>query len=330
MTAGQKAFPVAASQWKFHQQGATGRWLSELLPHHGKIADDICLIRSVHTDAINHDPAITFIQTGSEQPGRPCMGSWVTYGIGSENQNLPAFIVLISQGSGNKSDQPLFSRLWGVGFLPSSYQGVKFRSQGDPVLFIKNPDGLDDSARREMLDTLKGLNQAAFESVGDPEIETRIAQYEMALPDAGERAGADGHCARACRDFELYGGRRPQAGHLCCELSPRAPVDRARRPFRAALSSRLGSARDSSRNIFRCNARMSIRRAPRWCSISSSGGLLDETLVIWGGEFGRPLTSRATSKPGVRARPSSTLLFRLAGWRRDQTGPDFGDGRLLL
>src|SRR5205085_2625433 len=131
MTSGQKAFPVAATKYKFSQHGKSGLWLSELLPHHGKIADDICLVRSMHTEAINHDPAITFIQTGSEQPGRPCLGSWLSYGIGNLTENLPAFVVLISQGSGNKSDQPLFSRLWGSGFLPSSHQGVKFRSQGD-------------------------------------------------------------------------------------------------------------------------------------------------------------------------------------------------------
>ena len=286
MTSGQKAFPVAASQWKFQQHGNAGTWLSELLPHHGRIADDICLIRSLHTEAINHDPAITFIQTGSEQPGRPSMGSWVTYGIGSENQNLPAFIVLISQGSGNKTDQPLFSRLWGSGFLPSSYQGVKFRSQGDAVLFLTNPEGLDDSARREMLDTLKGLNQTAFESVGDPEIETRIAQYEMAYrmqasvpelmdvakePDAtfalyGEDARKPGTFAanallarrlveRGVRFVQLYHRGWDQHGQLAEHLPKQCKdVDQAS----AALVSDL-----------------------------KQRGLLEETLVIFGGEFGR-------------------------------------------
>ena len=180
MTSGQSTLPVAASRFKFAQHGQSGAWVSELLPYTAKIVDQIAVIRSVHTDAINHDPAITFIQTGFQQPGRPSIGAWVSYGIGSENQNLPAFVVLLSQAQALNTDQPLFSRLWSSGFLPSSHQGVRFRSGSDPVLFLADPPGLSRKTRREMLDAVGKLNAMKAEAYGDPEIETRISQYEMA------------------------------------------------------------------------------------------------------------------------------------------------------
>src|SRR5438067_1502329 len=178
MTAGQSTFPCVAPMFRFQRHGQCGLWLSELLPHTGTIADDICVIKSLHTEAINHDPAITFIQTGSQQPGRPSMGAWLSYGLGTENQDLPAYIVLISHGK--QSDQPLFGRLWGSGFLPSVHQGVKLRSSGDPVLYLSDPPGVDKTSRRHMLDGVEQLNRMAEESFGDPEINTRISQYEMA------------------------------------------------------------------------------------------------------------------------------------------------------
>src|SRR5260370_4307214 len=180
MTSGQSAFPVVSSLFKFSQHGQNGTWLSELIPHDGQTGDDIAIIKTMNTEAINHDPAITFIQTGSQQPGRPSMGAWVSYGLGSENQNLPAFVVLISQSSAINVDQPLFSRLWGNGFLPSNYQGVNFRASGDPVLYLSDPPGIDKGTRRRMLDSLAKLNSLASKAYGDPEIATRIAQYEMA------------------------------------------------------------------------------------------------------------------------------------------------------
>lgn len=180
MTSGQSTLPVASSIFSFGKYGQSGAQLSELLPYHQKIADDICIVRSVNTDAINHDPAITFIQTGSQQPGRPCIGSWVNYGLGSENKNLPAFVVMISQKSGINVDQPLFSRLWSSGFLPSNYQGVKFRSGTDPVLFLNDPAGITPTTRKNILDLSAKLNQQRSAELGDPEIDTRIAQYEMA------------------------------------------------------------------------------------------------------------------------------------------------------
>src|SRR5262249_5272553 len=181
MTAGQKSFPCVAPMFAFARHGQCGAWVSELLPHPATIVPHIAIVKSLNTEAINHDPAITYIQTGSQQPGRPSLGAWLSYGLGSSNQNLPAFIVMISQGSGNKTDQPLFSRLWGSGFLPTQHQGVRFRAGHDPVLYLSNPPGVDADSRRRMLDGLDELNGMAARAFGDPEINTRIAQYEMAF-----------------------------------------------------------------------------------------------------------------------------------------------------
>ncbi|MCE9531181.1 MAG: DUF1501 domain-containing protein, partial [Planctomycetes bacterium] len=181
MTATQESFPVAPSKFRFARHGKSGAWVSEVLPHTAKIADELCFIKTMNTEAINHDPAITFSQTGAQLAGRPSMGAWISHGLGSENSDLPAFVVLVSSGTGNTSDQPLYDRLWGSGFLPSQYQGVKFRSQGDPVLFLSNPDGVGEKGRRRLLDDLARLNQLKLEETGDPEIATRITQYEMAF-----------------------------------------------------------------------------------------------------------------------------------------------------
>src|SRR6266567_8853769 len=178
MTSGQKSFPVVRSLFNFSQQGHCGAWVSELLPNIGSIVDDICIVKTVNTEAINHDPAITFIQTGFQQPGRPCMGAWLSYGLGTANANLPTFVVMIS--SGKDSDQPLYTRLWSAGFLPSEYQGVQFRGKGDPVLYLSNPPGISAQGRRRVLDGLARLNAERYQALGDPEINTRIAQYEMA------------------------------------------------------------------------------------------------------------------------------------------------------
>src|SRR5262245_44568332 len=181
MTSGQARFPVAPSLFKFAQYGRSGAWLSELLPHTATIVNDVAIVKSLNTEAINHDPAITFIQTGSELPGRPSMGAWVSYGIGSPNRNLPAFVVLHSRLASGSQSQALFSRLWGSGFLPTKHQGVSLRSQGDPVLYLSNPPGVSSDVRRNMLDGLAKLNEQHFTDHGDPEITTRIAQYEMAF-----------------------------------------------------------------------------------------------------------------------------------------------------
>src|SRR3954471_10151857 len=180
MSSGQKTLPVAPSPFRFSQHGHSGAWMSELLPGLAGVGDDLCIIRSVHTEAINHAPAVTFLQTGHEQPGRPSFGSWISYGLGAENRDLPAFVVLTSRGGALSPADPLYARLWGTGFLPSNHQGVCFRSGGDPVLYLSNPDGVSRDDRRRMLDTLAELNRKQRAATLDSEIGTRIAQYEMA------------------------------------------------------------------------------------------------------------------------------------------------------
>jgi hypothetical protein len=262
------------------------------------VADDICLVKSVNTEAINHDPAITFIQTGSQQPGRPCFGSWLSYGLGSACDNLPAFIVLISQGSGNKTDQPLFSRLWGSGFLPSSYQGVKFRSQGDPVLYLSNPEGLDDSARRDQLDALRQLNQLRVNELGDPEIETRIGAYEMAYKMQASVPDLMDLSKEPAGTFELYGeeSRKPGTYAANCLLARRL-VERGVRFVQLYHRGwdQHGALRDhlpkQCRDVDQASAALVLDLKQR--------GLLEDTLVIWGGEFGRTAYTQGDIKsPG--------------------------------
>src|SRR5690606_38825658 len=179
MSADQSSFPVASSVFNFKQYGESRAWVSELMPHTAEIVDELCFIKSMHTEQINHDPAITFFQTGHQLPGRPSIGAWLSYGLGSDNKNLPGFIVLVSNNA--VQDQPLYARLWGNGFLPSQHQGVQFRSGKDPVLYLGNPENYDGEDRREMLDYLKELNAVQQDTYGDPEISARIAQYEMAF-----------------------------------------------------------------------------------------------------------------------------------------------------
>jgi hypothetical protein len=292
MTAGQKSFPCVAPMFTFARHGRCGAWVSELLPHTASIVDDIAIVKSLNTEAINHDPAITYIQTGHQQPGRPSLGAWLSYGLGSENQNLPAFIVMISQGSGNKTDQPLFSRLWGSGFLPTQHQGVRFRAGHDPVLYLSDPPGVDAGTRRRMLDGLGQLNRMAAESLGDPEINTRIAQYEMAfrmqasVPEltdlSGESkktiemygvdpTGADGGFARNC----LLARRMVERGVRFVQLLHRGWDQHGNLPAQIR-----GQCRDVDRP---CAALVKDLK---------QRGLLEDTLVIWGGEFGRTVYSQ--------------------------------------
>ncbi len=297
MTSGQKTLQVASSIFPFAQHGQCGAWVSELLPHTAKMVDDIAIVKSLNTEAINHDPAITFIQTGSQQPGRPSLGAWLSYGIGTENQNLPAFIVMISQGSGNKTDQPIFSRLWGSGFLPSKHQGVRFRSGDDPVLYLSNPPGVDPNSRREMLDGLSELNQLAADSFGDPEINTRIAQYEMAfrmqssVPELTDLSsepkhvidsyglnddGIDGGFARNC----LLARRMIERGVRFVQLMHRGWDQHGSLPTQI---------RGQCQDVDQPSAALVKDLKER--------GLLDETLVIWGGEFGRTVYSQGALTP---------------------------------
>ena len=298
MTSGQSAFPVASAQWGFARHGKSGMPLSELLPHTGKIADDLCLIKTLNTEAINHDPAITFIQTGSQQPGRPCFGSWLSYGLGSTNENLPSFVVLISQGSGNRTDQPLFSRLWGAGFLPGSYQGVKFRSQGDPVLYLENPAGLTREARREQLDTLGELNQLTSGALHDPETATRIHQYEMAyrmqasVPELTDLSKEPQHV------LDLYGPEVKTPGSYAynCLLARRMSERGVR--F-VQLYHRGWDQHGDLKNHLPKQCHDVDQASSALVQDLKQRGLLEDTIVVFAGEFGRTAYVQGSiSNPG--------------------------------
>jgi hypothetical protein len=291
MTSGQKTLPVAPTIFNFSQYGKNGTWLSELIPHIGGIVDDIALIRSMHTEAINHDPAITFIQTGSQQPGRPSIGSWVSYGLGSENQNFPAYVVLISQGTGNPNDQPLFGRLWGSGFLPSVHQGVKLRSTGDPVLYLSDPPGIDRTSRRRMLDGIDKMNKIAEESFGDPEINTRIAQYEMAYKMQASVPDLMDLKKEPDSVFEQYGpdSRKPGTFAANCLLARRL-VERDVRFVQ--LFHRGWDQHGNLPQQIRGQCKDTDQPTAALIQDLKERGLLDETLVIWGGEFGRTVYSQ--------------------------------------
>ena len=292
MTAGQKSFPCAAPIFKFQQHGKSGAWVSELLPHIASIVDNIAIVKTLNTEAINHDPAITFLQTGSQQPGRPSFGAWLDYGLGSENDNLPAFIVMISQGSGNKTDQPIFSRLWGPGFLPSEHQGVRFRAGENPVLYLSNPPGVDAASRRSMLDGVGELNAIAERSFGDPEINTRIAQYEMAfrmqtsVPELTDLSG------ESKETLELYGIRDDgvDGGFARNCLLARRMAERGVR-FIQLMHRGWDQHGDLPRQI-RGQCGDVDRPSAALVKDLKDRGLLDETLVIWGGEFGRTVYSQ--------------------------------------
>jgi hypothetical protein len=286
MTSNQGSLPVAASIFKFDQHGQSGAYVSELLPYTSKIVDDIAIIKTMHTDAINHDPAITFIQTGSQQPGRPSLGSWVSYGLGSENQNLPAFVVLISQANALNPDQPLFSRLWGSGFLPSNHQGVKFRSSGDPVLYLSDPSGINQTTRRRMLDGIVKLNHMRAEAFGDPEINTRIAQYEMAYRMQTSVPELMDLSKEPERIFEMYGpdSRKPGTYAANCLLARRLAERNVRfiQLYHRGWDQHGDLPRDISlqcKGVDQASAALVQDLKQR--------GMLEDTLVIWGGEFGR-------------------------------------------
>ncbi len=286
MTSGQSTLPVAPTIFKFAQHGQSGAWVSELLPHTAKIVDDITIVKTVTTDAINHDPAITFIQTGSQQPGRPSLGSWATYGLGTENHNLPAFVVLLSQSSGLNIDQPLFSRLWSSGFLPSNYQGIKFRSAGDPVLYLSDPPGIDRETRRRILDSLNTLNGMRSEMFGDPEIETRIAQYEMAYRMQTSVPELMDLSKEPESVFDMYGpdSRKPGSYASHCLLARRL-VERGVRFIQ--LYKRGWDQHNELPRDLRLQAQAVDQPSAALIQDLKQRGLLDDTLVVWGGEFGR-------------------------------------------
>ncbi|TNE56801.1 MAG: DUF1501 domain-containing protein [Bacteroidetes bacterium] len=291
MTANQRSFPLIGSRVDFRQYGQSGAWISDLLPHTARIVDDLCIIRSMHTDAINHDPAVTFFQTGHQQPGRPAIGSWLSYGLGSANSNLPAFVVLLSRGKGNI--QPLASRVWGSAFLPSIHQGVQFRGGADPVLYLRDPGGLDSLSRRNMLNMLAKLNEQAAREFGDPEIHARVSQYEMAyrmqtsVPDLTDLSDEPDST------FRLYGADAMIPGTYAANaLLARRLCERGVRFVQLyhmgwdAHFDLLGMTSRLAKDVDQASAALVTDLKQR--------GLLDETLVIWGGEFGRTTYGQGT------------------------------------
>ncbi|MDP6469078.1 MAG: DUF1501 domain-containing protein [Pirellulaceae bacterium] len=285
MTATQDRFPVAPSMFKFAQHGKSGARLSELLPHTAHVADELCFIKSMHTQAINHDPAVTFFQTGAQLAGRPSMGAWVSYGLGSMNQDLPTFVAMVSQSSG-KAGQPLYDRLWGSGFLPTRYQGVKFRSVGDPVLYLSNPTGVSDRSRRRLLDDLAELNQPGLQEYGDPEIATRIAQYELAYRMQTSVPELTDVASESEKTFELYGpeSKRPGSYAANCLLARRL-VERGVRFVQ--LFHRGWDQHTKLPDGIRHQCQDTDQASAALISDLKQRGLLDQTLVVWGGEFGR-------------------------------------------
>ena len=290
MSSAQSSFATAPSIFNFAQHGESGAWMSELLPHTAKLADELCIMRSLHTEAINHDPAITFLQTGSQIAGRPSMGAWMHYGLGSNNSDLPAFVAMSSRGKA-KTGQPLYDRLWGAGFLPAKYQGIKFRNQGDPVLDIYDPPGVSREMRRRMLDSLKKLNHDRLDVTQDPEIAARISQYELAyrmqtsVPDlldfTNEPKGT----------FELYGEDAKKTGTYAynCLMARRL----AERGVRFIQLFHQGW--DQHNNLpgqMRSQARDTDQATAGLLTDLKQRGMLDDTLVIWGGEFGRTVYSQ--------------------------------------
>jgi hypothetical protein len=289
MSANQSHLPVAPSAFTFSRHGRSGTWISELLPYTAEVVDELCILKSVHSEAINHDPALTFFQTGNQLPGRPSIGSWISYGLGTANKNLPSFIVLVSKDA--PRDQPLYARLWGNGFLPSEHQGVQFRSGRDPVLFLNNPEGYQGSDRREMLEYLKKLNELQNETIGDPEINARMAQYEMAfrmqtsVPEVMDLSDEPEEV------FELYGeaSRDPGTYAANCILA-RKLLERD--VTFVQLYHQGWDHHGSLPENMKSQCKVIDQPTAAFIKDLKRRGLLEDTLVIWGGEFGRTVYSQ--------------------------------------
>jgi hypothetical protein len=291
MTSGQARFPIAPSKYQFAQHGKNGMWVTELLPYTAKMVDDLCFIRSMHTDAINHEPAICFMQTGNQNPGRPCLGSWVSYGLGSLNDNLPTFVVLIARSTNTEQVQAISGRLWSSGYLPGEHAGVSLRSSGDPILFINNPPGVSTEVRRATLDGLKALNEMNHHRLGDPETHTRIRQYELAFRMQSSVPSLTNIADEPESTYKLYGDEARKPGTFAyTTLLARRMVERGVRFVQVyhnnwdTHSNVAGRLPDQCRDIDQpCYALINDLK---------SRGLLDSTLVIWGGEFGRTIYSQ--------------------------------------
>ncbi len=291
MTSGQARFPIAPSRYKFAQHGRSGMWISELLPHTAKMADDLCFIRSMNTEAINHEPAITLMQTGNMVTGRPCLGSWASYGLGSGNQNLPTFVVLVARPSNTEQVQAISARLWTSGYLPGEHAGVSFRSGGDPILYINNPPGVPPEVRRRTLDGLRALNEMNYDVVGDPETHTRIEQYELAFRMQSSVPDLTAISTEPKSTFDLYGEEAKKAGSFAhSALMARRMVERGVRFVQIYHNNW-----DTHGNVLgRLASQCKDVDQPCWGLVQDlkARGLLDETLIIWGGEFGRTVYSQ--------------------------------------
>ena len=283
MSGNQSSLPLVGSPFKFAQHGEAGQWISELLPHTAKMADDLCIVKSMHTEAINHGPGVTFVQTGSQFPGRPSMGAWLDYGMGSANEELPSFVVMVTK---NKAGQPLVSRLWGNGFLPARHQGVRFRAGKDPVLYLNNPAGLDSRAKKQMLDALQQLHEAKLAQQADPQLETRIAQYEMAFKMQSSVPEVVDTSTESPETLEMYGPDVSKPGSYAAHcLMARRLAERGVRfiqlyhPGWDQHGSLPGGLATQCRETDQ----------PSWALVQDlkQRGLLDDTLVVWAGEFGR-------------------------------------------
>ena len=286
MTSGQKSLPVTSSIFDFKRHGKCGAWVSELMPHTAGVVDELCFIRSMHTEAINHDPAVTFLQTGHQQPGRPSLGAWASYGLGSENENLPAFVVLISRGSAARPADPLYARLWGSGFLPTKHQGVALRSSGDPVLYLSNPPGVTGDTRRKMLDGLAELNREKHEQVGDPEIISRIAQYEMAFRMQTSVPELTDLSKESAETFELYGEEAKKPGTFASNcLLARRLLERGVRCVQ--LYHRGWDQHGGLPTNIPKQAKDVDQPQAALIRDLKQRGLLEDTLIVWAGEFGR-------------------------------------------
>jgi uncharacterized protein (DUF1501 family) len=310
MTDKQKSKPVTASMFNFARHGQSGAWVSELLPHTAKMVDELCVIRSMHTEAINHDPAVTYLQTGHQQPGRPSFGAWLSYGLGCESRDLPAFVVMVSRGSAARPADPLYARLWGSGFLPSNHQGVALRSSGDPVLYLSNPEGIDSATRRDQLDVIAALNRKQLALQHDPEIATRIAQYEMAfrmqssVPDLTDLRG------ESAATLDAYGPQARQPGSFAANcLLARRMAGRGVRFIQ--LYHRGWDQHYNLPSDLRLQCGDVDQPAAALIRDLKQRGMLDETLVIWGGEFGRTTYSQGKLEPTNHGRDHHGRCFTM-------------------
>jgi hypothetical protein len=291
MTSGQARFPIAPSKYKFAQHGQCGMWVSELLPQTSKIVDDLCFIRSMHTEAINHEPAVTLLQTGNMVPGRPCLGAWLSYGLGSMNQNLPTFVVMVAQPTNTEQIQAIAARLWSSGYLSGEHAGTSFRSQGDPILYINNPPGIPREIRRLSLDGLNKLNEMNYQAVGDPETHTRIQQYELAFRMQASVPDLANIADEPESTFALYGEAAKKPGTFAnTALLSRRLIERDVRFVQVYLNNWDHHANVSARLPSQC---MDIDQATYGLITDlKNRGLLDSTLIVWGGEFGRTIYSQ--------------------------------------